>query len=143
MSTIERYEERAKFRCVHFNGIQNEVCKVGVKYDDVIVTGVGLPCVCISNRGGEKLPCAQRRYPNAEEVTARNAEIEELIYKADKAIAAITEDAKAKGYRLGSGGSGEIDCPVCGDGKLAYRVAGYNGHRHAKCSTAGCVSFME
>ena len=143
MSTIERYEERAKFLCVHFNGIQNEVCKVGVKYEDVAVHGSGLPCVCIGNRGGESIPCAQRRYPNAEELAARKADIERLSVIGEKVMAAITADAEAKGYRRGNGGSGEVACPACADGKLAYRVAGYNGHRHAKCSTAGCVSFME
>ncbi len=143
MSTIERYEERVKFRCVHFTGIQHEVCKVGIKYDDVMVKGSGLPCLCIGNRGGESLPCAQRRYPNAEEVAAEKAKIDELFRQGDLAMAAITADAEAKGYRRGNGGSGEVPCPACADGKLAYRVAGYNGHKHAKCSTAGCVSFME
>jgi len=143
VSTIERYEERAKCRCVHFNGIQHEVCKVGVKYDDVMVQGSGLPCVCIGSRGGEGIPCAQRRYPNTEEVAADKANVDELFRIGDKVMAAITADAEAKGYRRGNGGSGEVTCPACADGKLAYRVAGYNGHRHAKCSTAGCVSFME
>jgi len=143
VSTIERYEERAKFRCVHFNGIQHEVCKVGVKYDDVMVHGSGLPCVCIGNRGGESIPCAQRQYPNAEQIAVEKAGIEELLRMGDTVMAAITADSEAKGYRRGNGGSGEVSCPACTDGKLAYRVAGYNGHKHAKCSTAGCVSFME
>jgi hypothetical protein len=46
--------------------------------------------------------------------------------------------------RMKQGISGVIDCPVCTTGKVRYSRAGsYNGHVHASCSTAGCVSWME
>lgn len=38
---------------------------------------------------------------------------------------------------------GEIDCPVCKNGKLRYSIAGVNGHIHANCTTAECVRWME
>jgi hypothetical protein len=40
-------------------------------------------------------------------------------------------------------GAGEMPCPVCGNGKLRYSRAGYNGHVHARCSNDGCVAWME
>ncbi len=42
------------------------------------------------------------------------------------------------------GGSQTIDCPACGNSKtLSMSIAAYNGHVHARCATAGCVSWME
>ena len=38
---------------------------------------------------------------------------------------------------------GAIDCPVCKVGELSYRIAAYNGHIHAACSTPGCVRWLE
>lgn len=41
------------------------------------------------------------------------------------------------------GGSGCIDCPVCGNKEsLFFSRAAYNGHIHAKCKTADCVAWM-
>jgi hypothetical protein len=40
-------------------------------------------------------------------------------------------------------GAGVMDCPVCGAGKLRYSRRGYNGHVHGRCSTEGCVAWME
>lgn len=39
-------------------------------------------------------------------------------------------------------GQGKTACPIC-SGELRYSRAGYNGHVHAKCSTDGCVAWME
>lgn len=36
-----------------------------------------------------------------------------------------------------------IDCPACGTGKLHLSQAAYNGHVHGRCTTEGCVSWME
>ena len=40
-------------------------------------------------------------------------------------------------------GAGEIDCPVCKNGKLKYSRSGYSGHVHAHCTSGICVSWME
>ena len=40
-------------------------------------------------------------------------------------------------------GAGEMKCPVCKEGTLRYSRAAYNGHVHARCSTADCVAWME
>lgn len=40
-------------------------------------------------------------------------------------------------------GSGQMPCPVCSKGNLKYSRSGYNGHVHARCSTSGCVAWME
>lgn len=40
-------------------------------------------------------------------------------------------------------GNGVMDCPICVTGKLRYSRAAYNGHVHGRCSTDGCVAWME
>lgn len=60
-------------------------------------------------------------------------------------LAALTScrlDAKAKGFGIGNGGIGEIECPAC-KGRLKYSVAGYNGHLWGACATEGCLRWME
>lgn len=36
-----------------------------------------------------------------------------------------------------------IDCPTGCGGKLHLSQSSYNGHVHGKCTTDGCVSWME
>lgn len=59
------------------------------------------------------------------------------------ALAEAKKDAKAKGLKCGNGGAGSLPCPVCKTGTIRYSVASVNGHMMARCSTAGCVSWME
>jgi hypothetical protein len=40
-------------------------------------------------------------------------------------------------------GSGQMSCPVCNTGTLRYSRDLSNGHVHARCSTEGCVAWME
>lgn len=40
-------------------------------------------------------------------------------------------------------GDGVIDCPTMCGGKVKYSRSPYNGHVSARCSTAGCVAWME
>ena len=40
-------------------------------------------------------------------------------------------------------GAGEMKCPACKEGTLRYSRAAYNGHVQARCSTNGCVQWME
>jgi hypothetical protein len=56
------------------------------------------------------------------------------------ALATTLIDADERGI-LG-GGTGKCDCPVCQCGSLAYRVHG-NGHVWGKCTTPGCVQWMQ
>lgn len=76
--------------------------------------------------------------PGAAEVAERSALFEKFI----KANLACKADAASKGFKLGNGGRGDIECPVCG-GKLRYSVAAVNGHMWAACSNADCVAWME
>lgn len=58
------------------------------------------------------------------------------------ALRACSDDAKAKGFKKGRGGNGQIVCPICKQ-TLRYSVAGYNGHLWGACETNGCVQWMQ
>lgn len=137
-------EQKAN-RCVHFNGIQNETCKAGVSYDVFRNNRVAgkdwMPC--LKDAGGDCVHCEKRLWPTPEEIEAELEADEKLMKKMLTGCAAVYEDAEKRGLRKGSGGTGEVPCPVCETGVIHYSVAGYNGHRHARCTTANCVCFME
>lgn len=38
---------------------------------------------------------------------------------------------------------GEVPCTKCEGGMLQFRRSGYNGHIHARCTTDGCLMWME
>jgi hypothetical protein len=138
---MQSREDRFRGRCVHFNGVQSGVCEAGVKYDS-FPKGCGLPCLPNLGRGSE-LDCELRRFPTEEEVQAENERIEKATARLFAGFKAVAEDAQKRGFKKGNGGQGQVCCPVCEHGTIHYSVAGYNGHRHARCTTAGCVAFME
>lgn len=137
--------EQMLSRCKHFTGLLNEVCEAGVPYEQFRAAredGSGkewLPCL----KDGECVACEKRSWPTEEEVDAEEAAMEQSMQRTMKAITAISIDAEKRGFRKGNGGSAQMSCPVCEDGKLSYSVSSYNGHRWAKCETEDCVSFME
>ena len=145
--------------CIHFNGVQNDTCKRGVRYDQF---ARGKPCIQFiqkSARGGTylragELPaetkpffgalpkesCAFYEEPTAEQVQADRAEIDAHFVKT---IAAIKVSSA---WRLkpkpASDRQDVVECPVC-KGKLHLSQSAYNGHVHGKCETADCVEWME
>lgn len=39
---------------------------------------------------------------------------------------------------------GHIPCPLCSTGTIVFSRAGsFNGHIHGRCSTSGCIQWME
>lgn len=137
--------QQVQYRCKHFTGIQHDQCAAGVPYASVRPkNGGGLPCFLVDPRGrmaeGE---CPRVVFPTPEEAE-REYEADEAVFaRTTKAHRAAHEDAEAKRFGKGQGGADSLPCPVCTTGRIYYRVAGYNGHMHAKCETEGCVSWME
>lgn len=131
--------------CAHFTGIQHDTCKAGVSYSLVKepkteTTPYRFACFQDEANG---LICEAAHFPTREEAEAEKREDDAIFARTSKAHRAAHDDAKAKGFVKGKGGGDSIPCPVCTTGRLYYRVAAYNGHMHAKCETAGCVSWME
>lgn len=67
----------------------------------------------------------------------------ERVGKFLKSHRAAKDHAKQGGLGRGNGGQGTMPCPAGCGGQLRYSVASVNGHMHARCSTEGCVSWME
>lgn len=121
--------KQRRIRCKHFNGIIHDRCKAGIKYVP------GHIDQCIGCGVDETAPCAKLEYPMPEEIARKEAETVAMMKNIATARKAIMAD-------VGESGVGEIICPVCNCGTLAYTVA-MNGHVHAKCSKSGCVCWME
>jgi hypothetical protein len=150
---LESLVQQIEGRCHHFNGSQNECCKAGIKYADIggPIDGRALRLPCLSPDTFQKrrmeLGYTLAECSRLQRVTREEAEKEaqHVIGRGDrtmKAMDAAYQDAKAKGFRKGSGGTGLIPCPICG-GNLRYSVASYNGHMHGKCEADGCVAWMQ
>lgn len=44
---------------------------------------------------------------------------------------------------LPRGCSGKLSCPICNQGEVLWSRASFNLHIHARCTTPGCVHWME
>jgi hypothetical protein len=121
---------------------------------------------CFKNLQGIAPRCAKCHYPTPEEIKAHRTEIDSYIDRVGVARKAILDELQRrfdighpsveriawpsrdsmcheKGLKDFIVGAGTMRCPICGTGTLGYSRAGYNGHIHAKCSTNGCVAWME
>jgi hypothetical protein len=63
--------------CIHFNGIQNTACKIGIPYDGV-TDNHKRKVPCIKNHGCAEF-CPSAQFPTEEEVTAKVAEINKEV----------------------------------------------------------------
>ena len=132
---------KSMVNCKHFNGIHHDQCEAGITYD---TSGkFALPCLPSLADKRERLTCESFCVMTKEEAESEADEFERAYQTAVVARKAAKDDAKAKNLGRGNGGRGNLKCPVCTDGILHYTVAWLNGHMHAKCSTAGCVAWME
>lgn len=123
-------EDQISRKCIHFNGVMNDLCNAGVKYSDVrIDKPYKFPCL---SQGGE---CPKASFRTEDEVKQKVAEIEGSGIKVLVAIGSIKDHVAKTNDR-----SGSIPCQ-CG-GKLHFTVAAVNGHIWAKCITCG-MAFNE
>lgn len=127
--------ERKMGTCKHFTGVQNDTCSAGLDYDEVVDRSVRpYRWPCLSGGTG----CDRAKLPTREEAEEDDKKQIESIRNFLTAREAI---CKAAGNKRGLRDS--IDCPICESGRLSYSIAALNGHIHAKCSTDGCVQWME
>lgn len=131
--------------CKHYRAMSDhKTCEAGVSYDSF----KGLlfekrPCFC-KNGQSPNAGCSLMEMPTAEELAAEEAEWQKRFEKTGKAREAIVKSLGGPWKRNTPGAAGNIDCPVCGGKEsLRFTRSGYNGHIHAACKTAGCVSWME
>lgn len=131
-------EEKLRGTC-RFFGPENakHECGAGIvfKFEDG-----GIPCLSWHN---STAVCSKRASFTEEEVKEKLVQRAKVVNDFLIANRSAHDAAKVQGYGKGHGGYGEIDCPVCKTGKLAFKVSAYNGHLWGQCKTDGCVSWME
>lgn len=121
-----------------------KVCKAGVNYhqfqkspDGTIIPGYGALMPCLGQSAEAKARCPQYSGWTAEEIAAREADMEARLGRIGTIRKAIVAETKSTLSR-----SGVMPCPACGTGKVSWSMAS-NGHVHARCSTPQCASWME
>lgn len=145
--------------CIHFNGVQNNLCKRGVAYSN---WAGPKPCIrfieksangSTSLRPGEVAaerkpfpgadkakPCPFYQEPTDEQVQADRAETEAWLERTKVALKVAAE------WRVRPKPAQDRhevkECPIC-KGRLHLSQSAYNGHVHGKCETQDCVSWME
>jgi hypothetical protein len=124
-------------RCVYFNGIQNKACRAGVEYQSG-----PLPCLKdLQLRPDAPAPwaCDKFQEPTQEQIDADEAEHKAHMAKMETVMKAIAGWRKEKPR----GKQTVISCPTGCGGELHLSQAAYNGHVWGRCSTSGCVNWME
>jgi len=127
--------------CIHFTGIQNDVCKAGYSYSELGCSiRKYLPCLrrLAGSYGVTSADCLHYLDPTPEQIATEDAEMAAFMAKFDKAnplLDLIRRKHKGRCW------SGVETCPACG-GKLHLRHSS-NGHIGAGCETPDCITFQE
>jgi hypothetical protein len=143
--------------CVHYSGALNPacggVCRAGVNYRELVggkVEGwvTRLPCTPTMEirGGGERAACGEFRTPTAEELAEDKRQTDESIRKfmvAHSGKVREWREANKWDRKNPNGATGKVPCEACGTGEICLSMSSYNGHVHGKCTTDGCVSWME
>jgi len=135
-----------KGNCVHFTGIQQDCCRAGVNYIDLVggerfCMALRLPCwtsTLPSAQRVEKVACAKYADPSDAQIAARRAEIDDTMERMRKVVPVV----KVWREQAPRGKQEVIECPACA-GRLHLSQSSYNGHVHGHCETDGCVRWME
>lgn len=139
---IERRIEHKMQRCIYFNGIQNDACKAGVGYRQLVGGpdlgwAARLPCTDKVQVQG-LVTCEQCRRTTREEAEAEVKASDESFGRIAVCLKAIREKhGKRRGLR------DAMPCPTGCGGTLHYSIAGSNGHVHGVCTTEKCARWMQ
>lgn len=128
---LKTIREQLLQKCIHFTGVMDKTCKVGVVYQDVKdpdARPFKFPCL---QQGGH---CDRRQFLTADEVEAKVLEIQSWGKKTLVAYMHIKDH-----HNITKEDVGTLKCE-CG-GELKYSVTD-NGHVRAHCKSCD-LGFME
>ena len=123
---------------VEYASVETKIEYTYCNFGDRSVYGAKSAHPCFKRQAHLTHGCPKARYYTLEELAARHAESDKSIRLYSLVRAAIISHLNGA-----KGGAGTIDCPACKTGTVRYSRAECNGHVHARCSTEGCVSWME
>lgn len=132
--------------CQHYDGfasIQPDgCCHAGVRYHDIGGNALERPCI-----GGHTKPNATELCPkwvrNTEEHGIRRHEEIEGVLRRMRVVMPVVAQWRTWTKKNRVAKEEAIYCPTGCGGKLHLSQAAYNGHVWGKCTTEGCVSWME
>lgn len=103
-----------------------------------------MPCNTATSDGTPKCVCGKRDLFTPAEVAQQDADSEASVAEATKRLlATLPLMEEIKNNHRHQDAAGQVDCPVCGTGKVSYRHAAYNNHVAMRCSTQDCIAFIE
>ena len=124
-----------------------QTCEAGVNYQELAGGGEGfggrVPCYLKDDgsiRNTNAVECAHFRPPTAQEIADHEVWIKARMDMLGVVMMTIRPWRDAHRHH---DFAETVDCPACKTGQLHLSIARYNGHVHGKCSTEGCVSWME
>ena len=132
--------------CQHYDGMaiirDDGKCHAGVRYDDIGGNSKERPCI-----GGHNMPNALQLCPKwvrntLEMGVQRHEEIEGVLGRM-RVVGPVVSKWRTWTKKNRVAKQEAIDCPTGCGGKLHLSQAAYNGHVWGKCTTEGCVSWME
>jgi hypothetical protein len=129
----------------------NGCCDAGVNYRELVGgDSFGwvrrLPCSKVLRDDATAVTCAKFQLPTPEEVAESERKSAESIRKFMVAYSGkVREWREANKWdrKNPKGATGKVPCEVCTTGEIHLSMSEYNGHVWGKCSTEGCVSWME
>lgn len=127
---MESLEEQLKNKCIHFTGLMNGSCKLGIKYRDVREGPLRFPCV-----KPEITTCDSRKHHTDEDVQKLVDELREHGAKTLTLLVRVRSEIEVT-----QKGHGTIQCE-CG-GKARWSVAGPRRHIWFRCPSCK-ITFNE
>lgn len=138
--------------CIHFTGIMDECCKVGINYRHHVGGphngwACRLPCRPSGHftKPDQIVPCAQAEPISAEEAVRLNAEddaeVAEFLERL-RFVQPLVEALRVEYRATGNAISRTVECPVC-SAALALSISAVNGHSRGQCETKGCLGWIE
>lgn len=145
--TRDEQERRRRCKCRHYaTPGGSEVCAAGIdrtKFNEGRREGYLLKVPCFGPDGfdGRSMPggvCESYSPLTEDEIRAEEERIDSHIAALRTVQKAIREKCASEGVWQGS-----VPCALCQVGTVRFSMARVNGHVHGKCSTPGCLAWMQ
>ena len=120
-------------------------CTAGINVYELCGAGSGtmlrMPCRYFRKRNdADVVQCKRFKSTPIEDVIAQDKAWIEFLEKSKAAMEKVNE---IREQHKGESWHGEIECPMGCGGTLHLSISGYNGHMHGRCTTDGCLAWIE
>lgn len=127
---MESLEEQLKNKCIHFTGLMNKSCKVGIKYEDVREGPLRFPCV-----KPEIKNCDSRQHHSDEDVKKL---LDEMLTSAGRTLSLLSRIKAMIASTKDDQGIIRCECGAFAN----WTAANSNGHIWFRCPSCK-ITFNE